>query len=449
MKTMFFRRMMLGWLLFALLAIPFQITQAKQASTPEVLLMRFSGAVTPAMELYIQRGIARADQMGVDLVVFELNTPGGQVDIMNNIVQDIRASKVPVAVYVSPRGAMAASAGALITLAGHAAAMAPETIIGAASPVGSQGEDIGETMEAKTKEALMATVRTLTANRSPEAVKLAQEMVETARAVSAQEALKAGVIDFIAVDVDDLLAQLNGYTVLVLDQQVVLNTTNAEKSELPSSLIEQILATLTNPNIVFILLSIGVQAILIELSSPGGWVAGFIGVVCIALAIYGLGVLPVNWFGLLFIVIAFVLFILELKTPTAGALTAAGAASFIVGALVLFNSPSVPNIFRVSVPLVVVTGIGIAAIFFVIIGFVLKAQKIPIRIGKESLIERTGIVKKTLNPLGSVYMDGELWTAESIDGSTIPANTYVQVMQVQGLKVLVKPVERFPKTEKA
>ncbi len=449
MKTMFFRRMMLGWLLLTLLAIPFQITQAKQTSAPEVLLMRFSGAVTPAMELYIQRGIARADQMGVDLVVFELNTPGGQVDIMNNIVQDIRASKVPVAVYVSPRGAMAASAGALITLAGHAAAMAPETIIGAASPVGSQGEDIGETMEAKTKEALMATVRTLTANRSPEAVKLAQEMVETARAVSAQEALEAGVIDFIAVDVDDLLAQLNGYTVLVLDQQVVLITTNAEKSELPSSLIEQILATLTNPNIVFILLSIGVQAILIELSSPGGWVAGFIGVVCIALAIYGLGVLPVNWFGLLFIVIAFVLFILELKTPTAGALTAAGAASFIVGALVLFNSPSVPNIFRVSVPLVIVTGIGIAAIFFVIIGFVLKAQKTPIRIGKESLIDRTGIVKKTLNPLGSVYMDGELWTAESIDGSTIPANTYVQVMQVQGLKVLVKPVERFPKTEKA
>ncbi len=339
MKTMFFRRMMLGWLMLTLLAIPFQITQAKQTSAPEVLLMRFSGAVTPAMELYIQRGIARADQMGVDLVVFELNTPGGQVDIMNNIVQDIRASKVPVAVYVSPRGAMAASAGALITLAGHVAAMAPETIIGAASPVGSQGEDIGETMEAKTKEALMATVRTLTANRSPEAVKLAQEMVETARAISAQEALKAGVIDFIAVDVDDLLAQLNGYTVLVLDQQVVLNTTNAEKSDLPSSLIEQILATLTNPNIVFILLSIGVQAILIELSSPGGWVAGFIGVVCIALAIYGLGVLPVNWFGLLFIVIAFVLFILELKTPTAGALTTAGAASFIVGALVLFNSP--------------------------------------------------------------------------------------------------------------
>lgn len=449
MKTKLFRRMLLGWLLLILLAVPFQIAQAKQASTPKVLLMRFSGAVTPAMELYIRRGLARAEQMNVDLVVLELNTPGGQVDIMNNIVQGIRASKVPVAVYVSPRGAMAASAGALITMAGHAAAMAPETIIGAASPVGSQGEDIGETMEAKTKEALMATVRTLTLNRSPEAVKLAQEMVETARAVSAQEALDAGVIDFIAADVDDLLAQLNGYTVLVLDQQVILDTTNAVKSDLPSSLIEQILATLTNPNIVFILLSIGVQAILIELSSPGGWVAGFIGVVCIALAIYGLGVLPVNWFGLLFIIIAFVLFILELKTPTAGALTAAGAASFIVGALVLFNSPSVPNIFRVSVPLVVVTGILTAALFFVIVGFVLKAQKTPIRIGKESLIERTGIVKKTLNPLGSVYMDGELWTAESIDGSTIPANTYVQVIQVQGLKVLVKPVERFPKTEKA
>lgn len=289
----------------------------------------------------------------------------------------------------------------------------------------------------------MATVRTLTAGRPPEAVKLAQEMIQTARAVSAREALDVGIVDFIAVDVADLLRQLNGFTVQVQDQSVLLNTQDAVRTDLPTSLIEQILAMLTNPNIVFILLSLGVQAILIELSSPGGWVAGFIGVVCIALAVYGMGVLPVNWFGLLFIAIAFVLFILELKTHTAGALTAAGAGSFIVGALVLFNSPGVPDIFRVSVPLVVVTGIGIAAIFFVIVGYVLKAQHTPIRIGRESLIQRTGVVRKTLNPVGSVYMDGELWTAESIDGSTITVNTCVQVVRVQGLKILVTPAERF------
>lgn len=443
MKMQRIGKIWLGCLLLTLLAIPFQMAQANQANAPQVLVLRYSGALTPTMQQYIQRGIARAEKMDAELMILELNTPGGQVDIMNNIVQDIRASRVPVVVYVSPRGAMAASAGALITMSGHAAAMAPETIIGAASPVGSQGEDIGETMEAKTKEALMATVRTLTAGRPPEAVKLAQEMIQTARAVSAREALDVGIVDFIAVDVADLLRQLNGFTVQVQDQSVLLNTRDAVRTDLPTSLIEQILAMLTNPNIVFILLSLGVQAILIELSSPGGWVAGFIGVVCIALAVYGMGVLPVNWFGLLFIAIAFVLFILELKTHTAGALTAAGAGSFIVGALVLFNSPGVPDIFRVSVPLVVVTGIGIAAIFFVIVGYVLKAQRTPIRIGRESLIQRTGVVRKTLNPVGSVYMDGELWTAESIDGSTITVNTCVQVVRVQGLKILVTPAERF------
>ena len=309
------------------------LAQAQSSGT--ALVLTATGAVTPVMEQYIERGLNQAQAMDAKLIILQLDTPGGQIDIMSQIVQDIRASQIPVVVYVSPRGAMAASAGSIITLAGHAAVMAPETIIGAASPVGSQGEDIGTTMEAKTKAALTANLRSITSRRPAEAVKIAEEMVLSAKALSADEALKIGLVDFIAVDTTDLLKQLDGFQVYMGDLPVTLHTTDLAAQALPPSFIEQLLATLINPNIVFLLLSIGVQAILIELSSPGGWVAGFIGVVCLALAIYGLGILPVNWFGIFFLILAFILFIVDIKAPTHGALTAAGAGSMIVGALVL------------------------------------------------------------------------------------------------------------------
>jgi membrane-bound serine protease (ClpP class) len=389
------------------------------------------------MEQYLTRGVAVAEQTDAELIIFQINTPGGEIELMNRMVQLIRGSRIPVVVYVAPRGAMAASAGSLITLAGHVAAMAPETIIGAASPVGTQGEDIGETMETKAKEALMATVRSITANRPPEAVKVAQEMVNSAKALSAEEALQIGLVDIIADSPEDLLSQLNGRTVLVQDSPVVLQTEGLVTRELPTSFIEQLLGTLTNPNIVFLLLTIGVQAILIELSSPGGWVAGFIGIVSLALAVYGLGILPVNWFGILFVLMAFVLFIIEIKSPVHGALTVAGTASFIVGALVLFNSATVPSFFRVNVPLVIGTAIVTAGTFLVIVGFAIRAQRTPIRMGRESLAGRVGVVRERLSPEGSVQMEGELWTAESDDGSTIEVGGRVVVVRVQGLKLIV------------
>ncbi|MEM5774891.1 MAG: hypothetical protein AAGU05_07795, partial [Anaerolineaceae bacterium] len=225
--------------------------------------------------------------------------------------------------------------------------MAPETTIGAASPVGSEGEDIGETMEAKVKEILKASVRGLTKNRSEEAIRLAEETIENARAVTVDEALEVGLVDFKAANVQDLLNQLHGHQVLINDDPVTLSTRNAQVVDVGNTFIEELLLLLVNPNLVFLLLAIGVQAILIEISSPGGWGAGFIGVVCILLAVYGIGVLPVNWFGILFLVAAFVLFILDIKAPTHGALTVAGAASFIVGALVLFNSTTLPGFPRV------------------------------------------------------------------------------------------------------
>ena len=289
---------------------------------------------------------------------------------------------------------MAGSAGTVIVLAGHVAAMAPETAIGAASPVGSQGEDLGETMQAKEKNILKATVRSLAKNRRPEAIQLAEGTIETAEAVSADEALEAGLIDFIAVNIQDLLRQLDGYSIEFGDEELTIETTGAVVEPLEQSFIEKLLSILTNPAIVFLLISIGVQAILIEISSPGGWAAGTIGVACLALAGYGLGVLPVNWFGIVFLILAFVLFILDIKAPTHGALTAAGVASLITGSLVMFNSPSVPDFVRVPVPLIVGTSVATGAIFFAIMILAVRAQHTPVRVGAESMIGRIGTARQ-------------------------------------------------------
>ncbi|MEA3441318.1 MAG: nodulation protein NfeD [Chloroflexota bacterium] len=428
-------------LLALIILAPTQLTRG-QADSTLVIHLTAEGAITPAMAEYLARGIEYAENEGAEVLIFQLDTPGGAIDTMNEMVKEIRASQVPVVAYIAPEGAMAASAGAVITLAGHASAMAPETTIGAASPVGGEGEDLGETMEAKQKNILKATVRSLTEERGPEAITLAEEMIESAEAVSASEALDAGLIDFIADDLDQLLEQLDGFTVTTTAGEVTLNTSGADVSLVSPSFIEQLLGILTNPNIVFLLLTIGVQAILIEISSPGGWVAGFIGVVCLALAAYGLGVLPVNWFGMIFLIIAFVLFILDIQAPTHGALTAAGVGSLIIGALVLFNSPSVPNFLRVSVPLVVGTSIATGLIFFVILMFGLRAQRTPIRTGRESLIGKVGVVRVDLKPVGLVQVGGERWTAEPLDrGDSIPRDTEVEIVQVDGLRIKVRRVE--------
>jgi membrane-bound serine protease (ClpP class) len=200
-----------------------------------------------------------------------------------------------------------------------------------------------------------------------------------------------------------------------------------------------VLKALINPNLVFLLLAIGVQAILIELSSPGGWVAGFIGVICLLLAFYGLGALPVNWFGLIFIVLAFVLFILELMTPTMGFLSIAGAASFIAGALILFNTVEVPGFPRVSIPLVVGTGIFLAASFIAIVTFALKAQRRPIQTGVEAVPGHIGVVRAELNPRGIVYLLGEQWSAELVEGTPpVLEGEKVEIVKIEGLTLKVR-----------
>jgi membrane-bound serine protease (ClpP class) len=424
-------------LVWAILAFFPGSSQAQAES--RVLVLRAQGPLTPAMVEYLERGLERADSEDYLALVFQLDTPGGSVDLMNRMVQSIRASEVPVVVYIAPRGAMAGSAGTVITLAGHAAAMAPETAIGAASPVGGQGEDLDETIETKQKEILKATVRSLASSRGELAVELAEATIEAALAASAEEALEVGLIDFIAQDLEDLLQQLDGFEISLGDQPYTLRTSDAQVDVLSQSFIEQFLQVLTNPNVTFLLLTVGVQAILIEISSPGGWVAGFIGVVSLALGTYGLGVLPVNWFGLIFLATAFVLFLLDIKAPTHGALTAAGVASLVIGGLVLFNSPSTPGFQRVSVPLVFGVAISTAIFFTTILTFALRAQRRPIEVGAEALVGRVGESKSALDPSGMVHVAGELWTASVEPGAEpIQVGERVEVVKVEGLKLVVR-----------
>jgi membrane-bound serine protease (ClpP class) len=224
---------------------------------------------------------------------------------------------------------------------------------------------------------------------------------------------------------------------------LVLHLAGAQARSLPPTLVEQLLQALTNPNLVFLLLSLGLQALLIELSHPGGWVAGFIGVVALALGAYGLGILPVNWFGLIFIVVAFILFVLDLKAPTHGALTAAGLGSFILGALVLFNSPGTPAFQRVSVPLVVGMGAMMAAVFAGLLTLVLRAQRRPIAVGAPALIGRVGEVRQRLGPRGQIQVAGELWAAEvGPNDPALDAGTRVEVIGVEGLRLRVRQWDR-------
>src|SRR4030095_9542217 len=379
-------------ILLASLALILHPTRA-QSDEPLVIVMTADGPVMPPMLEYIKRGIQAAERRDAELVIIQLNTPGGDLLTTLDIIRTMRASSVPVVVYVAPKNALAGSAGALITMAGHASAMAPETVIGASTPISGSGGDLNSDERAKATNAAKAAIRDIVSPRGPEALKLAESMIDEAKAATAKEALEVHLVDFVVDNIDDLLEALNGFTVQINGEARTLHTANAATEPLEMSFIEQFLLLLTDPNIVFSLLSIGTTALLIEISSPGGWVAGFVGVVCLSLAVYGFGVLPINWFGMIFLITAFVLFIRDIKAHTHGALTTAGVASFIVGALVLFNSAATPQFQRVSVPLVIGFGVFLGLVFFGILMFALRTTHVPVSMGAQSYIGQTGTAK--------------------------------------------------------
>jgi membrane-bound serine protease (ClpP class) len=429
-------------ILAAILLIAFQTVYA-QNNARLALVMTADGPIMPAMREYIKRGVETAERRNAEVLIIQLNTPGGDLLTTLDIIAIIRASRVPVVVYVAPRNAIAGSAGALITVAGHASAMAPETVIGASTPISGSGGDLNADERAKAVNASKAAIRDIVAPRGDEALKLAESMIEEAKAATAKEALDAHLVDFIVDNIDDLLESLDGFTVQVDNESRTLHTANVHTEPLDMSFIEKFLLLLTDPNIVFTLLSIGTTALLIEISSPGGWVAGFFGVVCLSLSTYGLGILPVNWFGIIFLLTAFVLFILDIKAPTHGALTIAGVASFIVGALVLFNSAAVPQFQRVSVPLVISFGVFLGLVFFGILMFALRTIHVPVRMGAESYVGKTGTARSSIDEAGGqVQLESELWTAEPVSESEkIGKGDRVEVVGIKGLRLKVRKIK--------
>jgi membrane-bound serine protease (ClpP class) len=428
-------------LLAALLAV-FQTVHA-QSEKPLALVMTADGPIMPPMLEYIRRGVQVAEQRDAEVLIIQLNTPGGDLLTTLDIIQAMRASTVPVVVYVAPRNAIAGSAGALITMAGHASAMAPETVIGASTPIDASGNNLNSDERAKAANASKAAIRDIVTPRGAEALALAESMIDSAKAATASEALKVHLVDFVVNNVDDLLKSLNGFTVQIDNKPRTLHTANATTEPLNMTFIEQFLLLLTDPNIVFSLLSIGTTALLIEIASPGGWVAGFFGVVCIALATYGLGILPVNWFGIIFLITAFVLFILDIKAPTHGALTTAGVVSFIIGALVLFNSASVPQFQRVSVPLVIGFGVFLGLVFFGILMIALRTIHVPVRVGADSIVGKRGTARTSVEETGGqVQLESELWTAEPVaESEKISKGDKVEVVEVKGLRLKVRKIK--------
>ncbi len=430
---------------FFLLLVVLILGQAvlARAQSSAVVVLEFDGPVTPIMHTYFERGLVEAAEAEADAVLIILDTPGGALDTTIELVQLFRASEIPIIVYIGPQGAQAASAGSIITAAAHAAGMAPETVIGAASPINSDGSDINETAYRKAVEDLKATMRGLAERRGPEAVALGEAMIEEARAVSAQEALDAGFIDAVAITPEDLLAQLDGRTVLINGEEQVLNTAVVNQTTIPLTFIETLLVALTNPVVVSILMAIGVQAIIIEISNPGGWVAGFIGVLFLGIGLYGLGQLPVNWLGMGLIIVAFVLLALETTTPTNGALAVTGTVTLIAGLLVLFNSGT-PEFVRLSIPAAIAIAVVTAAFFIFIVTFAVRAQKVQPLTGSQGMMGQIGTARDTFVADGELYrgsimLKGEIWQAAS--SQPIQFGDDVRVSQMQGMKVKVEPAE--------
>ncbi len=406
----------------------------------QVIVLRYEGPVTPSMLAYLQRGLAEAGKVDAEALVFVLDTPGGSVDITKSIIQTIGQAPTPVIVYVAPARAWAASAGTLITLAGHMAAMAPETLIGAASPVDASGEELPDTAQQKANEAVAATARSLAERRGQEVAAWAEQTVLAAKASTAREALEIGAIDVIADDIPDLLEKLDGRSVMVNGEERTLDVAGAETNEYAPSFFEQLLAVLSNPVVAAILLTLGLNALLYELSAPGGYVAGAIGAICLLLAFYSLGTLEANWAGLAFILVAFLLFVVELKAHTGGILTIAGLAAFIIGSAMLFNTPYYP------VPWAAIIGLatGLALFMIVALRLVVRTQRRPAS-GTAAIEGGRGNARTRLAPDGMIFAQGTWWEATS-EGDAIEPGEAVVITRREGHHLWVRRAEEARST---
>ena len=422
--------------LITLLALA-AISPGMAARPAPVSLLYIDGQIDPVTADYLSEGIRNAER-DAQAVLIQMDTPGGLLSSTQKIIRAIFASKVPVIVYVSPDGAMAASAGALITMVAHKAAMAPVSNIGSATPVAispsGEVEKLNESMERKIVNDLAAKARSIAKERGRN-VQWAEKAVREASNLTSKEALKQNVIDYVATSIPDLMRQLNGARVKVAGGKIMtLRTTGAPIEEHPMGSWDMFLHYLSNPMVVLFLTLAATYGLIYELANPGSIFPGVVGAISIVLLLYSYSVLPVNVAGFVFIALAVAMFVIDLFTPTHGVLTVGGAISLFFGLMMLFRASEG---FMVPIWLLGFVTLLTAAFFAFVIGLGIRAMKNPYVSGREGVVWQVGEARTDLNPTGKIFVDGSLWSATSLEGD-IPKGEMVDVIEMHGLKLKVR-----------
>ncbi len=405
------------------------------ALAQKVYAIRIDGTINPAAAEFLHRSIQAAAEQNAECLIIFLNTPGGLLKSTRVMVSDILESKIPIIVYVSPPGAQSASAGVFITLAAHLAAMAPGTNIGAAHPVTLQGGMDSTMMEKATNDAA-AFVRTIAEKRHRN-IKWAEEAVRKSLSITETEALKTGVIDLIAKNTDSLLATIDGQTIELASGSRTLRTRGQIVQQWEMGFTERLLDTLSDPNIAYVLMLLGIYGLLFELYNPGSVLPGVVGGISLILAFYSLHTLPINYAGLALIVFAVVLFAADLKVASHGILTIGGLISLILGSMMLIRSESALEFIQISWS-VILTCSALSLVFFMfVIGFGLRALQSKPTTGSEGLLGEIGETLTPLNPGGRISVHGEIWTAVSVSGG-IPKDARVKIVGLVNLTLRVE-----------
>jgi membrane-bound serine protease (ClpP class) len=395
----------------------------------EVMIIELEGAISPATATFLDRGLEKAEDRGVVLVIIRLDTPGGLASSMRSMVKAILNSRIPVVVYVSPQGAGAASAGVLVTVAAHVAAMAPGTNIGAAHPVTAGGKDMEKTMTEKVVNDMASYGRGIAQQKGRNA-EWVEKAIRESVSITADEAVKKNVVDLVAKNVDELLKLLDGREITLREGKIVLKTAGLVKIHYKPGFRDRILKTISDPNIAYILMMIGLAGLYFELSHPGVIFPGVIGAISLILAFYSFQTLPVNYAGLLLIALAIILFIAEIKITSYGMLSLGGLVSLTLGSLMLFED------LKVSLKLMAPTVVLVGGFFVVVSTLAFRAYRTQPKSGMDGLIGEIGLAKEDIDPEGLIFVHGEYWRATAEE--KIEADEKVEVEGADGLILRVK-----------
>jgi membrane-bound serine protease (ClpP class) len=409
------------------------------AQRNSIHLIKIDGVINPVATEYILESIEKAEDANVELLIIEMDTPGGLMVSMHDIVKGILGADVPIAVYVSPSGSRAGSAGVFITIAAHIAAMAPGTNIGSAHPVNMSGsQDTSQVMEEKIVNDAVAHIRSVAQKRGRNA-DWAESAVRESANITEKEAVRLNVVEYIVPTVDSLLIAINGKEVEVLSGIRVLDTENARIESYEMNWRQKALDILSDPNILYILFLIGITGISLELYNPGSILPGVVGGICIILFLYSVQTIPVNIAGILLIIFSAILFLLEIKIPSYGLLTIGGVVSLVLGSLMLVDSP-LPFL-QISWKVILGATITITLFFIFAIGFAIRAYRKKPSTGKEGLVGEEGVTIEALSPTGQIEVHGEIWKAVSDQKIKKGQQVIVEEVDAQHLRLKVKPVK--------